>query len=67
MVFRDPFCSLMGFRPRTLLFGPSLAVLSYNAVARLAQTIFVRPINAPLINYFDDFAGAKGRGAALIL
>jgi len=51
------------FRPRTLVFGASAAVLGYNVVARTIASVFVRLFNIPVVNFFDDFAGAFPTGA----
>ena len=50
----ERFC----FRPRTLLFGSSLAVLGYNLVSRFLSCVFAIWFKLPCISFFDDFSGA---------
>ena len=46
------------FKPHTLLFGSSAAVLGYNLVARTIASAFVRAFLIPVIHFYDDHAGA---------
>ena len=43
------------FRPRTLLFGSTLAVLHYNGLSRLIATLSCRLLGIPCLGYYDDF------------
>ena len=56
----------MCFFPRTLVFGSSAAVLAYNVVARTLASVFARYFSIPLVNFFDDFAGAAPAEAGLL-
>ena len=44
-----------GFRPRTLLFGSTAAVLHYNCLSRIIASLARRLLLLPTIGYFDDF------------
>ena len=46
------------FRPRTLVFGSSAAVLAYNVFAKAVAAIVTRLYGCPFINFFDDYASA---------
>ena len=47
--------SWFGFRPRTLLFGSTAAVLHYNCLSRTIASLACRVPLIPTIGYFDDF------------
>ena len=44
-----------GFRPRTLLFGSTAAVLHYNCLSRIIASLACRILLIPTLGYFDDF------------
>ena len=52
---RDPVSgSAFGFESRTLLFGATSSVTSFNRVARLIQRVFLE-LQVISCNYFDDY------------
>ena len=48
---------VFGFRPKTLLFGSSLAVISYNYVSNFVAAAFSIIYKTPVVAFYDDFAG----------
>ena len=44
-----------GFKPKTLLFGSTAAVLHYNCLSRLIASLSRRILLLPTIGYFGDF------------
>ena len=51
----------MGCRPNTLLFGASLAVLSYNLASRFLSVLYSKFFGLPCTAFYDDFSGvARG-------
>ena len=52
----DPYLHRVRFfRPKTLLFGSTLAVLHYNGLSRLIATLSCRLLGIPCLGYYDDF------------
>ena len=46
---------MFGFRPRTLLFGSTAAVIHYNCLSRIIASLACRILLLPTIGYFGDF------------
>lgn len=44
-----------GFRPRTLMFGSTAAVLHYNCLSRVIASLACRLLLLPAVGYFGDF------------
>ena len=51
------------FKTNTVLFGSTLAVLSYNLCSRFISCLYTKWFGVPCIAFFDDFSGASPAGA----
>ena len=65
----DPLSRLWyGFKPKTLLFGSTAAVLHYNCLSRIIASIACRVLLIPTVGYFDDFGFlVNARDAAMTM